>query len=219
MKINIHNSWESHLRKQLDPKKINQLMVKISEEYNNYNIFPPKSCVFSALQICGLNDIKVVIIGQDPYYRQGQANGLAFSVNDGVDPPASLRNILKEVDSDIGTKPKSPNLINWAKQGVLLLNCCLTVRECQPASHSNIGWDFFTNEIINTLSNESDRIIFLLWGKFAQQKSLLIDQKKHVILTAAHPSPLSASKGFFGCKHFSKTNEILLKINKKPIDW
>jgi uracil-DNA glycosylase len=164
--------------------------------------------------------VKVVLLGQDPYHGKGQAHGLSFSVPEGVKPPPSLMNIFKEMHDDIGIPfPSHGNLTNWAKQGVLLLNASLSVRENEPLSHSAIGWTLFTDSVINKISNEKKNVVFLLWGKYAQQKQELIDETKHLVLKAAHPSPFSAYSGFFGCRHFSKTNEYLVKNGIDPIDW
>ncbi len=193
--------------------------VKV-EKAQNKIIYPPGSLIFSAFDQTPFDKVKVVIIGQDPYHGPGQAHGLSFSVQDGVKPPPSLVNIFKELKTDIGMPiPPTGNLTCWAKQGVFLLNAILTVRANEPASHANIGWMEFTNAVISRISEEKKGIVFLLWGKFAQEKQALIDETKHFVLKAAHPSPLSADKGFFGCKHFSKTNELLMKQGLDPIDW
>ena len=182
-------------------------------------IFPALPQVFEALNLCDLNQVKVVIIGQDPYHHAGQANGLAFSVSKGQALPPSLKNIFKELNSDLNINLQNGDLSAWAKQGVLLLNAVLTVRENEPASHAKIGWMHFTDAVIKKISDEKKGIVFLLWGKFAEQKQILIDETKHFVLKAAHPSPFSADKGFFGCKHFSKTNELLAKQGLQVIDW
>ncbi len=183
-------------------------------------IFPPENIVFNAFEKISENNLNVVIFGQDPYHGAGQANGLAFSVNKGVKIPPSLRNIFKELHSDLGIPiPEHGDLTDWAKQGVLLLNTILTVEEGKPGSHQNIGWERFTDAIIKKISTERDGVVFILWGNYAKNKIKLIDSNKHLILQAAHPSPLSAYQGFFHCKHFSKTNSYLMKLGKKPIDW
>ena len=183
-------------------------------------IFPPENIVFNAFEQISENNLNVVIFGQDPYHGAGQANGLAFSVNKGVKIPPSLRNIFKELHSDLGIPiPEHGDLTDWAKQGVLLLNTILTVEEGKPGSHQNIGWERFTDAIIKKISTERDGVVFILWGNYAKNKIKLIDSNKHLILQAAHPSPLSAYQGFFHCKHFSKTNNYLMKLGKKPIDW
>jgi uracil-DNA glycosylase len=183
-------------------------------------IFPEETLIFNAFNQTSFEDIHVVILGQDPYHGSNQAHGLSFSVPDGIKIPPSLKNIFKELGSDIGKEiPKSGNLIHWAKQGVLLLNASLTVEENKPMSHSKIGWNLFTDAVIKKISQEKTNVIFILWGKFAQEKEKLIDPEKHFILKAAHPSPLSAYNGFWGCKHFSKTNELLKSIKKEEIKF
>jgi uracil-DNA glycosylase len=191
------------------------------EEQNTFTIYPPNKNIFNAFNSTPFKDVKVVIIGQDPYHGIGQAHGLSFSVQDGIKFPPSLENIFKELKTDLNiSTPKNGNLTNWAKQGVLLLNASLTVREGDPNSHQNIGWQKFTDAAIQQLSEQREGIIFLLWGGFAKKKGAKIDQKKHHILTTGHPSPLSANRGYwFGNKHFSKTNELLVAMGKTPIDW
>jgi uracil-DNA glycosylase len=189
-------------------------MEKILEKVNNerkiYNIYPPEKYVFRALTLCPVYMTKIVILGQDPYHGEGQANGLAFSVNDNVTIPPSLRNILKELYNDTGTKLTSGDLTNWASNGVLLLNTVLTVRESKANSHAGIiGWEDYTDDVIKQVNVSKSKVVFMLWGNHAKTKASLIDQSKHLVLTAAHPSPLSAHRGFFGCKHFSKANEFL----------
>ena len=189
-------------------------------EYANYRIFPSMYDIFNALKYTDYKDVKVVILGQDPYHEIGQAHGLCFSVLDHVPLPASLKNIFKELTTDLNIPyPKTGNLTKWAKQGVLLLNTVLTVREHYANSHKNKGWEIFTNQVIELLNQRDESIIFVLWGNDAKQKKSLITNPKHFILTASHPSPLSAFNGFFGCKHFSKINEILQKNHQLPIDW
>ncbi|MEK7150370.1 MAG: uracil-DNA glycosylase, partial [Patescibacteria group bacterium] len=181
----------------------------------------PAKQIFNAFNLAPFDKVKVVILGQDPYHGKGQAHGLSFSVPDRINPPPSLVNIFKEIESDLNVKIQKTNgnLENWAKQGVLLLNAILTVRANNPASHRNLGWEKLTNAVIKALSNKREHIVFLLWGKFAQEKENLIDASKHLILKAPHPSPFSANSGFFGCKHFSKTNDYLIKTGQTPIDW
>ncbi len=184
------------------------------------NIFPPESLVFNALELVSEQNLKVVILGQDPYHGAGQANGLAFSVNIGQKIPPSLKNIFKELKEDLDyTIPEHGDLTTWANQGVLLLNSVLTVEEGKPGSHQNKGWERFTDNIIQKISEEKEGLVFMLWGNYAKSKSNLINANKHLILEAAHPSPLSAYQGFFHCKHFSKTNNYLMSKGKKPIDW
>ncbi len=183
-------------------------------------IYPPGSLIFNAFDETPFEKVRVVILGQDPYHGPRQAHGLSFSVQEGVTPPPSLVNIFKELKSDIGMlTPTKGDLTCWAKQGVFLLNAVLTVRANEPASHAKIGWMEFTDAVIRRISDEKTGVVFLLWGKFAQDKQVLIDETKHFVLKAAHPSPLSADKGFFGCKHFSRTNELLMKQGMDPIDW
>ncbi|HEX5001062.1 MAG TPA: uracil-DNA glycosylase [Bacteroidia bacterium] len=183
-------------------------------------IYPPGHRIFSAFDLTPFDKVQVVILGQDPYHGAGQANGLCFSVADGIPKPPSLVNIFKELHNDLGMPvPSSGNLESWAKQGVLLLNATLTVRAAEAGSHQNKGWEQFTNAVISKLSKDRDGLVFVLWGRYAQAKEPLIDKSKHVVLKAAHPSPLSAYNGFFGCKHFSKINELLISKGKKPVDW
>ena len=192
-----------------------------TERALNKTIFPPGSLIFNAFNQTPFKKLKVVILGQDPYHGPGQAHGLSFSVPNGIKPPPSLINIYKEIQKDTGIAMPHEygNLTRWTEQGVLLLNAMLTVRANEPASHSKIGWMDFTNAVIQKISDEKTGIVFLLWGKFAQEKQILIDETKHFVLKAAHPSPFSADKGFFGCKHFSKTKEILTRQGLEPIDW
>ncbi len=183
-------------------------------------IYPPKELIFRALELTPFENIKVVILGQDPYHGEGEANGLAFSVNKGVKLPPSLRNIYEELKSDMGIKiPNHGDLTSWAKQGVLLLNSVLTVEKDKPASHRNIGWEEYTDSIIKKISDKKENIVFILWGKYAQSKKAFIDERKHLVISSPHPSPFSANKGFFGSKPFSKTNTYLKSKGKKEIDW
>ena len=201
------------------------LLIKTNELRKTRTIFPPEADVFTALNLIAFKDVKTVIIGQDPYHGHGQAHGLAFSVPEGMRPPPSLKNIFKEIITDVYPEKSltiddfSPNLSDWAKQGVLLLNASLTVEEKKPGSHKNIGWLTITDQIINVLSTKQNNLVFLLWGAFAQSKKGLIDDSKHLVLEAPHPSPLSSYRGFFGCRHFSKANQYLEKNNKSPIIW
>lgn len=214
-------SWTSFLQTELAKPYIADLMVAVENSYQNSVCFPPKDFVFNALKLCNPKDVKVVILGQDPYHGFGQANGLAFSVYDGVKWPPSLTNIFKEVATDLDVAlPLSGNLERWAAQGVLLLNNTLTVEEKLPNSHAKLGWSNFTDAIIKTLSDQNEDIVFMLWGGFAQKKAKLIDANKHKILLSGHPSPLSANRGFwFGNKHFSKANAFLKSKNKAIIAW
>lgn len=219
--IKIHPSWYNVLKEEFDKEYFIGIKNYLIEERNKGNVFYPKgSELFNAYDLTSFESIKVVILGQDPYHGVGQAHGLCFSVPEGVKPPPSLVNIYKEINSDLNIPiPTSGNLIPWAKQGVFLLNCILTVRAQMAASHANIGWQNFTDATIRAISNNRTGIVFLLWGAYAIKKSVLIDSSKHFILQSPHPSPLSAYQGFFGNKHFSKTNDILLKQNRTPIDW
>ncbi len=221
MDVKMEASWKNVLEKEFSRPYFLQVAAHLkTEKATNAIIFPPGNLIFNAFHKTPFDKVKVVILGQDPYHGPGQAHGLSFSVPEGVKPPPSLVNIFKELKSDIGmTIPKTGNLSLWADQGVLLLNAVLTVRANEPASHAKIGWMDFTNNMIQKISNEKNGIVFLLWGKFAHDKQIFIDATKHHILKAAHPSPFSADKGFFGCKHFSKTNELLMQQGLDPINW
>lgn len=221
MDVKIENSWKEQLQKEFTKPYFLQIVTHLkTEKATGATIYPPGSLIFNAFNTTPFNEVKVVILGQDPYHGPGQAMGLCFSVPDGIAPPPSLQNIFKELHTDIGMPiPLTGNLTPWAKQGVLLLNAILTVRANEAASHSKIGWMNFTDAAIKKISEEKSGIVFLLWGRFAQEKQQFIDATKHFILKAAHPSPLSAHNGFLGCKHFSKTNELLIKQGKTPIDW
>jgi uracil-DNA glycosylase len=193
----------------------------LSQKSIGKTIFPPSNLIFNAFERCSFENTKVLILGQDPYHGRGQAHGLSFSVPNGIAIPPSLQNIYKELNEDIEkfTIPTHGNLTKWADQGVLLLNAFLTVSEGEPASHQAAGWELFTNDVIDTISSQKETVVFLLWGKFAEQKISLIDTQKHLVLTAPHPSPFSAHKGFLGCKHFSKTNAFLISKGLEPIQW
>jgi uracil-DNA glycosylase len=222
MDVQIEDSWKEELKQEFSKAYFQQIVAFLkTEKIQGKTIYPPGSLIFNAFNQTPFRDVKVVIIGQDPYHGPGQAHGLCFSVQDGINPPPSLINIYKEIEKDtgVGMSARQGNLIKWAQQGVLLLNAFLTVRANEPASHSKIGWDNFTNAVIKSISDHKKGVVFLLWGKFAQEKQSLIDETKHHVLKAAHPSPFSADKGFFGCKHFSKTNELLLQQGLEPIDW
>jgi uracil-DNA glycosylase len=222
MQVQIEPSWAEILKSEFTKPYFLQIVTFLKTEKNAGKIiFPPGALIFNAFNKTPFNQVKVVIIGQDPYHGQGQAHGLSFSVQNGVKPPPSLVNIFKEIQSDIGVAMPQQygNLTRWAERGVLLLNAALTVRADEPFSHAKFGWADFTNAVIKKISDEKKGIVFLLWGKFAQDKQVLIDETKHHVLKAAHPSPFSADKGFFGCKHFSKTNDLLSKENIDPIDW
>ena len=221
MDVKIEHTWKAVLKDQFTKDYFLQIATFIkTEKAAGKIIFPPGALMFNAFEKTPFDKVKVVLLGQDPYHNPGQAQGLSFSVPKGITKPPSLINIFKEIQSDLGIVPSADgNLEKWAKQGVLLLNASLTVRKNEPGSHSKIGWLEFTDAVIRKLSDEKKGIIFLLWGKFAQDKQVLIDETKHYVLKAAHPSPFSADKGFFGCKHFSKTNEILMQQGIQPIDW
>ncbi|WP_264558676.1 uracil-DNA glycosylase [Flavobacterium sp. N2270] len=222
MIMNIHPSWQNALSKELEKPYFLQLMEYVDDEYEKNICFPPKELIFNAFNLCSFDDLKVVIIGQDPYHGTGEANGLCFSVNDNVKIPPSLRNIFAEINSDLERimLPTSGNLEHWAKQGVLLLNATLTVRKDEANSHKHLDWQKFTDAVIQTISNEKEHVVFLLWGSFAQKKIKFIDENKHFVLQSGHPSPLSANRGFwFGNKHFSKSNDFLIKNKKTPITW
>lgn len=220
MEVNIEPSWKKVLAGEFEQDYFKELTDFVRDEYKSKTIYPPPKLVFNAFELCPFDDVRTVILGQDPYHGKSQAHGLSFSVQDGITIPPSLKNIYKEINNDLGlATPSDGNLERWAKQGVLLLNASLTVEANTPASHTGRGWEQFTNNIIQKISDEKENVVFLLWGKFAQSKSEIIDESKHFILTAPHPSPFSAHSGFFGCKHFSKTNEYLKSVGGKPIDW
>lgn len=221
MDVKIEKSWKKVLKNEFEKDYFLHLVAFLkAERATNKIIYPPGSLIFNAFEKTPFEKVKVVILGQDPYHNPGQANGLSFSVQDGVQLPPSLLNIFKELKSDLGIEiSKNGNLEKWAEQGVLLLNASLTVRKNEPGSHGRAGWLTFTDHVIEKISSEKEGIVFLLWGNFAQAKQELIDETKHFVLRAAHPSPLSAARGFFGCKHFSKTNDILMKEGQEPVDW
>ncbi len=221
MDVRLEKSWKDQLAGEFSQPYFQEIVKFLkAEKALGKKIYPPGPLIFNAFELTPFDKVKVVIIGQDPYHGPGQAEGLSFSVPANVAPPPSLKNIFKELQDDIGLNlPQSGSLASWARQGVLLLNASLTVRQGEPNSHANLGWNYFTDAVIKTISDKKTGVVFLLWGKFAQDKISLIDQTKHYVLKAAHPSPFSADKGFFGCKHFSKTNEILIKLKSNPIDW
>ena len=220
--IKIEKTWKTALSEEFEKDYFKQLSAEVRADFllKEPPIYPPAPLVFNAFNLTPLSEVKIVILGQDPYHGPGQAHGLSFSVQDGVRLPPSLRNIYKEIEDDIGTKmPESGNLERWAKQGVLLLNATLTVEKSKPGSHQGRGWETFTDAVIKKVSDERENVVFILWGNFARSKKELIDEAKHLVLEAPHPSPFSAHTGFFGSKHFSQTNAYLRKQNKKPIDW
>jgi uracil-DNA glycosylase len=221
MDVKIEDSWKKILKDEFSKPYFQQIALHLkTEKSQGKTIYPPGSLIFNAFNTTPFNKIKVVILGQDPYHGPNQAHGLCFSVQNGIPPPPSLINIFKELHEDIGVNiPNHGNLTHWAQQGVFLLNASLTVRAGEPMSHAKIGWATFTDTVIKKISEIEKHVVFLLWGKFAQEKSVLIEESKHFILKAAHPSPLSAHAGFFGCKHFSKANAWLMSKGIDPIDW
>ena len=222
MQPNFNPSWQIILADEIQKSYFLELMKTVDEEYNKHICFPPKELIFTAFDSCSFEDLKLVIIGQDPYHGAGEANGLSFSVNDGVKIPPSLRNIFREINTDLDSVfiPNSGNLESWAKQGVLLLNATLTVRKDSPNSHKHLKWSVFTDAVIQEISDKKENVVFLLWGSFAQKKGAKIDRTKHLVLESGHPSPMSANQGkWFGNKHFSQTNLYLKSKSKKEIDW
>lgn len=220
-KMNIlKNDWQNMIGEEFNQRYYLKLRERLKEEYQHETVYPNMNEIFSAFHHTSYNDTKVVIIGQDPYHGPDQAHGFSFSVKPGVSVPPSLRNIYKELESDLGiVTPDHGYLIKWARQGVLMLNNVLTVRAHQPHSHQGIGWEIFTDAVIQALNERKEPIVFLLWGKHAQQKGKAIDRTKHKVLSSSHPSPLAAHRSFFGSRPFSKTNQLLKEIDKKPIDW
>ena len=221
MDVQIEESWKKVLKEEFEKPYFQHIITFLkAEKATGKVVYPPGPLIFNAFKQTPFDKLEVVLLGQDPYHNKGQAHGLSFSVPDGVPKPPSLVNIFKELHNDLGIKiPESGNLEKWARQGVLLLNASLTVRQNEPGSHAKIGWLQFTDSVIRKISDEKEGIVFLLWGKFAQEKQAIIDETKHYVLKAAHPSPYSANNGFFGCRHFSLTNELLTKQHKSPIDW
>lgn len=220
MNVQIEGSWKAHLEPEFEKEYFRNLTDFVRNEYMQQPIYPPGKLIFNAFNLCPFDKVNVVIIGQDPYHGPDQAHGLCFSVNDGVKFPPSLLNIFKEIKNDIGTDaPTTGNLTRWAEQGVLLLNATLTVRAHQAGSHQNKGWETFTDAAIHELATTRENIVFILWGAYAQKKGAFIDRDKHLVLSSAHPSPLSAHNGFFGNKHFSRTNEYLKANGKNEIVW
>lgn len=220
MEVKIHDSWKARLKDEFEKPYFATLTEFVRSEYKSQKVYPPGREIFNAFNACNFDDVRVVILGQDPYHGEGQANGLCFSVRDGVRMPPSLLNIFKELQHDTGKPiPRSGDLSHWARQGVLLLNATLTVRAGTPGSHQNKGWEEFTDAAIRKISSEKDHVVFLLWGAYAQKKGEIIDRNRHLVLMSAHPSPFSADRGFFGCKHFSKANEYLKSKGLPGIEW
>lgn len=221
MTTTLENSWKNVLNKELHKTYFKELEVFVSQEYAKHPCYPEKENIWAAFNHCSLDAVKLVIIGQDPYHGKGQANGLCFSVQDGIKHPPSLVNIFKEIESDLNIPyPESGNLERWAKQGILLLNATLTVQESMAASHQKKGWETFTDAVIKTISESKKDVVFMLWGGFAKKKAKLIDTDKHTILSSGHPSPLSANRGYwFGNKHFSSCNSLLIEKNEKKLNW
>jgi len=218
--LKIEESWKKVLESESELEYFQTLTSFVKNEYRKEKVFPPAKDIFRAFDLCPFDQVKVVILGQDPYHGAGQANGLSFAVHTGVPLPPSLKNIFKEIESDLGVAPlKDGDLSRWASQGVLLLNATLTVRASLPGSHQKVGWESFTDKAVQVLSEQKERLVFLLWGNYAKAKGKIIDRSKHLVLEAAHPSPFSAYNGFFGCKHFSKANEYLKKNELKEINW
>ena len=220
MEVKIASDWKALLQEEFEKPYFEELIRFVKEEYATRRIYPRGSNIFRAFDKCPVDKLKVVIIGQDPYHGPGQAHGLCFSVDEGVPHPPSLQNIFKEVASDIGTPiPLSGNLDRWAEQGVLLLNSVLTVREHEAASHAGKGWEQFTDAVVRKIAQEKQGVVYLLWGSYAQRKGAMVDPQRNCILKAVHPSPLSAYRGFLGCKHFSQANDYLISTGQTPINW
>lgn len=218
--VKIHPSWKARLDPEFNKPYFQDLSEFVRKEYATQTVYPPGREIFAAFDACPFEEVKVVIIGQDPYHGPGQANGLCFSVHDGIRMPPSLVNIFKEIQKDLGKPfPSSGNLERWARQGVLLLNATLTVRASTPGSHQGKGWETFTDSVIRVISQEKSGVVFLLWGAYAQKKGEIIDRDRHLVLMSAHPSPFSADRGFFGNKHFSRANEYLRSKGMKEIEW
>jgi uracil-DNA glycosylase len=220
MDVKIAASWKAHLEAEFNKPYFTELISFVKSEYNTQVVYPPGKEIFRSFDACDFDKVKVVIIGQDPYHGPGQANGLCFSVREDMKMPPSLVNIFKEIRNDLGKPiPQNGDLERWAHQGVLLLNATLTVRASSPGSHQNKGWETFTDAVIKTISDQKEYVVFLLWGAYAQKKGEIIDRQKHYVLLSPHPSPFSADRGFFGNKHFSKTNDYLKSKGLKEIDW
>ena len=220
MNVKIEESWKEQLQTEFDKEYFGRLTDFVRTEYRNQTVYPPARLIFNAFNLCPFDRVKVVIIGQDPYHEPGQAHGLSFSVEDGVAIPKSLINIYKEIQDDLGIEPpRNGNLTRWAEQGVLLLNATLTVRAHAAGSHQRQGWEEFTDAVIHRLNEGRDNLVFILWGSYAQKKGAFIDRTRHMVLESAHPSPLSAYRGFFGNHQFSRTNEYLKAHGREPIKW
>jgi uracil-DNA glycosylase len=220
MDVRIEPSWKSKLNEEFEKEYFIKLSGFVRKEYKTYTIYPPGKLIFNAFDLCPFDKVKAVILGQDPYHGPGQAHGLCFSVREGVEFPPSLINIFKEIESDLGIKPlPAGNLERWASQGVLLLNATLSVREHMAGSHQGKGWEQFTDSVIRILNRDKSNLVFFLWGAYAQKKGESIDREKHLVLESVHPSPLSASRGFFGNKHFSRCNTYLVEKGLEPINW
>lgn len=220
MGVKIESSWKEKLQPEFDKDYFVRLVDFVKGEYATGTVYPPGRLMFNAFDQCPFDKVKVVILGQDPYHEPGQAHGLCFSVNDGVPFPPSLQNIFKEIETDLGiAPPRTGNLLRWAQQGVLLLNATLTVRAHSAGSHQNKGWETFTDAVIHHIAEEKEHVVFILWGSYAQKKGEFINPNKHLVLKSPHPSPLSAHRGFFGNKHFSKTNDYLRQTGQEPIQW
>ena len=220
MIVKIASSWKERLQPEFEKEFFHHLVDFVKHEYQNHKVYPPGTEIFRAFDFCSFEEVKVVILGQDPYHGPGQANGLCFSVRDGIRHPPSLVNIFKEIKNDLGKEiPISGDLDGWASQGVLLLNATLTVRANNAGSHQNKGWEEFTDAAIRHISEGKSGVVFILWGAYAQRKGAIVDPVKHLVLKAPHPSPFSADRGFFGCRHFSKTNEYLSNKGMDEIDW
>lgn len=220
MQVRLEQSWKKLLGEEFEKSYFKDLADFVRSEYQSKVVYPPAKLIFNALDSLPVDQVKVIILGQDPYHGQGQAHGLSFSVPDGVRPPPSLQNIYKEIESDLGhSQHVSGNLERWVNQGVLLLNATLTVKANEAGSHQNKGWETFTDALIHHLAEKKENLVFILWGSYAQKKGSFIDEKKHLVLRSPHPSPFSAHKGFFGSRPFSETNEYLIKNNLAPIDW
>lgn len=218
--VRIEESWKKALGDEFVASYWGELSGFVKEQYRQARVYPPPKLIFNAFDLCPFNKVKVVILGQDPYHGVKQAHGLCFSVSDGVRTPPSLQNVYKEIHNDLGLAiPETGDLTHWAQQGVLLLNATLTVRAGEPGSHQKKGWEQFTDAVIKKLSREREHLVFMLWGNYAKAKSEMIDQTKHLVLEAAHPSPYSANSGFFGCNHFSRANEYLKERGEEPVAW